>query len=200
MNEAMKRAAAERAAAEIHDGMTVGLGSGTTAAFAVEALARRVAARLQDRLHPDIGAHRRARPPARPDARRFCRASPPSISTSTAPMRWCAHDLVLVKGGGGSLLREKIVACASRRMIVAVDETKLVDRLGPGTIVPVEIEPFGAEVTLERLSGIGCRAAPAPGKRAPVRHRWRTSHRRLRVRGASRIRLPSRRASTPSSG
>jgi ribose 5-phosphate isomerase A len=59
--------------------------------------------------------------------------------------------LRLIKGGGGALLREKIVACASRRMIAIVDESKLVDRLGPGIVVPVEIVRFGCETVLDRL-------------------------------------------------
>lgn len=157
MMEAMKRAAAERAAAEVDDGMTVGLGSGTTASLAIEALARRVAAGLRINCIP---TSERTAALARglgfqlvgfADHRRI----DVDIDGADAVVR---GSLVLVKGGGGSLLREKIVACASRRMIVAVDEAKLVDHLGAGTVVPVEIEPFGAETVLDRLRGIG--AAP----------------------------------------
>jgi ribose 5-phosphate isomerase A len=136
--------------------MLIGLGSGSTASFAVEALARRVAQGLRVECVPTsertaalarqlglalVGFGRR----------------PIDIDIDGAD-RVVRGSLVLVKGGGGSLLREKIVAAASRRMIVVVDETKLVDQLGPGTIVPVEIEPFGSEITLERLAELG--AAP----------------------------------------
>ena len=157
MTEAMKRAAAERAVAEVQDGMTVGLGSGSTASYAVEALARRVAGGLRIACIPTserIAAL----------ARRLGltlvgfathRHIDIDIDGADAVVR---STLVLVKGRGGSLLREKIVAGASRRMIVAVDETKLVDRLGLGTSVPVEIEPFGSETVLDRLAAIG--AAP----------------------------------------
>ncbi len=62
--------------------------------------------------------------------------------------------LALVKGLGGALLREKIVASASRRMIVVVDETKLVERLGDRTPLPVEIVPFGWEVVMDRLAAL----------------------------------------------
>ncbi len=62
--------------------------------------------------------------------------------------------LAMVKGLGGALLREKIVASASRRMIVVVDETKLVDRLGDHTPLPVEIVPFGWEVVMDRLAAL----------------------------------------------
>ncbi|HUK57825.1 MAG TPA: ribose-5-phosphate isomerase RpiA [Stellaceae bacterium] len=154
--ETLKRAAAERAAAEVADGMTVGLGSGTTAAFVIEALARRVAQGLRIVCVPT--SERTANL-----ARRLGLAlvgltdRPVDIDIDGADQVERA-SLVLVKGGGGSLLREKIVALASRRMVVAVDETKLVDRLGPGTIVPVEIEPWGAAATLVRLANVGAAA------------------------------------------
>ncbi len=153
MNEAAKRAAAMRAAAEAEDGMTVGLGSGTTASFAVEALAQRVAEGLRILCVPT--SERTAAL-----ARRLGLAlvalerRPVDIDIDGADLVE-RGSLVLVKGGGGSLLREKIVALASRRMIVVVDETKLVDGFGPGTVVPVEIEPFGAAATLERLAAAG---------------------------------------------
>lgn len=152
MNDAMKRAAAERAAAEVRDGMTVGLGTGTTASLAVEALARRAAQGLRIGCVPTSV---RTAALARRLGLTLVELAQGSIDIdididgADAVVR---SDLVLVKGGGGSLLREKIVARASRRMLVAVDETKLVDRLGPGMIVPVEIEPFGAEVTLAQLA------------------------------------------------
>jgi ribose 5-phosphate isomerase A len=61
----------------------------------------------------------------------------------------------LVKGGGGSLLREKIVAAASRTFIVVVDESKLVPQLGAFPL-PVEVVPFGWEVTAKACAGLGC--------------------------------------------
>jgi ribose 5-phosphate isomerase A len=64
--------------------------------------------------------------------------------------------LNLVKGVGGALLREKMLAAASDRMIVVVDETKLVDRLGANTPLPVEIVLFGWQTVLDRLAAIGC--------------------------------------------
>jgi ribose 5-phosphate isomerase A len=150
---AMKRAVAARAVAEIRDGMIVGLGSGTTASMAVEALGVRVAQGLKIRGLPTsekIAALARSL------------AIP---LTSFAEHRRVDLDIdgadaieqknfVLVKGGGGSLLREKIVASASRRVIVIIDETKLVDRLAPA-IVPVEIAPFGCEATLDHLAASG---------------------------------------------
>jgi len=151
----MKRAAALRAVAEVEDGMVVGLGSGSTAAFALAGLAERVAgglrvlgiptseatAALARRLGiplASLGQHRRI------DL---------TIDGADQVERGTLH---LIKGLGGALLREKIVATASARLIVAVDESKLVDRLGDRTALPVEIVPFGWRTTLDRLTALGC--------------------------------------------
>ena len=146
----MKRAAAGRAAAQVEDGMVVGLGSGSTADFATEALAVRVAAGLRIACIPT--SERTAAL-----ARRLGLALVGFAEHRQIDLDIDGADavergtLTLVKGGGGSLLREKIVACASRRMIAIVDELKLVDRLGPETVVPVEIIAFGWETVLDRL-------------------------------------------------
>jgi len=149
----MKRRAAERALDDIEDGMVLGLGSGTTAAFALEALAPRIAAGLRVAGIPtslstaalarelgipltDFGEHRHI------DL---------TIDGADQVER---GTLSLIKGGGGAMLREKIVASASARMIVIVDETKLADRLGDATRLPVEIVTFGWQTVLERLEGL----------------------------------------------
>jgi ribose 5-phosphate isomerase A len=67
--------------------------------------------------------------------------------------------LNLIKGLGGALLREKIVAEASARMIVVADHTKRVQQLGAATPLPVEIVPFGRELAIEKLEALGCTAA-----------------------------------------
>jgi ribose 5-phosphate isomerase A len=71
--------------------------------------------------------------------------------------------LRLIKGGGGALLREKIVAQASRREVIVVDETKLSDRLGTRMPVPVEAVPFGLRGQIEFLRGLGGTAAVRAG-------------------------------------
>ena len=135
--------------------MIVGLGSGSTAEFAVQALAARVAkglrvegistsertAALARRLGvplTDFAAHRRI------DL---------TIDGADQVER---GTLNLIKGLGGALLREKIVASASARMIVVVDASKLVDRLGGGVPLPVEIVSFGWEAALDSLASAGC--------------------------------------------
>ncbi|MGH6944282.1 MAG: ribose-5-phosphate isomerase RpiA [Geminicoccaceae bacterium] len=150
----LKRAAAEAAVAELEDGIVLGLGSGSTAAFALEALAERVTNGLRVAGIP-TSEHTAAR------ARELgvpltCFAEHRRIDvTIDGADEVEVGSLNLIKGRGGALLREKIVASASRRMVVIVDEGKLVDRLGRRAPVPVEIVAFGWQVTLDRLADLG---------------------------------------------
>lgn len=155
-HDAQKHAAAVRAVAEIEDAMVLGLGSGSTAAFAIEALAVRIAKGLRV-----VGI-----PTSEKTAALARGVGVPLTSFATYSRIDIAIDgadqvergtLNLVKGRGGALLREKIVASASDRMIVVVDETKLVDHLGGNMPLPVEIVSFGWQTTLHRLAAIGCR-------------------------------------------
>jgi ribose 5-phosphate isomerase A len=150
-----KRAAAARAVEEVEDGMVLGLGSGSTAAFAVEALAVRIAKGLRV-----VGI-----PTSERTAALARRLGVPLTSFAEHRRIDVAIDgadqvargtLDLVKGLGGALLREKIVASASDRLIVVVDETKLVDRLGGNTPLPVEIVSFGWQTVIDRLAAIAC--------------------------------------------
>lgn len=150
-----KRAAAEAAVAELEDGMVLGLGTGSTATFAVEALGRRVRDGLKVVGVPTserTAALARERGIALSDLERHDLLD----LTIDGADEVLPGSLALIKGLGGALLREKIVACASRRMTVIVDEAKLVERLGTRAPVPVEIVPFGAAVTLRRLAETGC--------------------------------------------
>ena len=80
--------------------------------------------------------------------------------------------LNLIKGLGGALLREKIVAAASRRLVIVVDQEKLVDRLGEHTPVPVEVTQFGWQATAAALAALGCiperRYTPASSRLSPM--------------------------------
>ncbi|HEY4362150.1 MAG TPA: ribose-5-phosphate isomerase RpiA [Bryobacteraceae bacterium] len=156
--DTLKRAAADSAAALVESGMVVGLGSGSTAAFAVSALAHRVRAGLRM-----VGI------PTSEQTAREARTQGIPLTT------WAEHariditidgadeielvSLSLIKGHGGALLREKIVATASTRLVIVADETKLVERLGRKTTIPVEVIPFGWEVTARRLEDAGAKTA-----------------------------------------
>jgi ribose 5-phosphate isomerase A len=149
-----KRLAARAAAAEVESGMVLGLGSGSTALLALEALAERVAGGLRVAGIPTsertAAAARRLGVPLTSFA-----AHRRVDLTIDGADEVEVGTLDLIKGLGGSLLREKIVAAASERMIVAVDDGKLADRLGRRSPLPVEIVPFGAELTMERIAEAG---------------------------------------------
>jgi len=146
----LKRQTAIRAIEEVRDGMVVGLGSGSTAAFAVEALAARIALGLQVICIPtseQTAALARQHSVPLTDFK----AHPAIDLTIDGADQVDRHGLTLVKGRGGALLREKIVAAASKRLIIIVDETKLFDRLGDPVPLPVEVVPFGYETLIPRL-------------------------------------------------
>ena len=151
----MKRAAAEAAVASVEDGMVLGLGTGSTAAFAVEALGRRVAAGLRI-----VGVPTSERTAAQARGLGIAVAAlderPDIDLVIDGADEVEPGTLALVKGLGGALLREKLVAASSRRMTVIVDESKVVERLGAGRArLPVEVVRFGALATLGRLRAAG---------------------------------------------
>jgi ribose 5-phosphate isomerase A len=152
-----KHAAAARAVEEVEDGMILGLGSGSTAAFALEALAARIAKGLRV-----VGIPTSAKTAAlarRLGERLTSFAEHRHIDVSIDGADHVERGTMnLLKGLGGALLREKIVANASDRMIVVVDDTKLVDRLGGNMPLPVEIVSFGWQTVVDRLAAIGCGA------------------------------------------
>jgi ribose 5-phosphate isomerase A len=155
--DALKRAAAEEAAKLVEDGMIVGLGTGSTAAFAIEALARRHRQGLRF-----VGI-----PTSERTAAQAAAAGIPLTSFAEHRHIDLTIDgadevergtLNLIKGLGGALLREKIVAAASRHLAIIVDGSKLVDRLGTRVPVPVEVVAFGLEATQATLEVLGASA------------------------------------------
>ena len=151
----LKRAAALRAIEEVEDGMVIGLGTGSTAAFVVEGLARRVAAGLRV-----VGIPTSERTAAQ--ARRlgipiatFAEYQRLNLTIDGADEVQLG-SLDLIKGLGGALLHEKIVAAASERLAIVVDQEKLVEQLGEHTPVPVEVTQFGWQATAAALARLGC--------------------------------------------
>jgi ribose 5-phosphate isomerase A len=152
----LKRAAAERAVEFVESGMVLGLGTGSTAAFFVEALAARVGQGLSVIAIPTsertaAQAHRLGIPLAS-----FAEHRQIDLAVDGAD-EVQRTSLDLIKGHGGALLREKIVAAASRRFIVIVDDDKLVNRLGTTGPLPVEVAQFGWEATADALERLDCR-------------------------------------------
>jgi ribose 5-phosphate isomerase A len=160
--EAQKREAAARALSFVEPGMRLGLGTGSTARHFVELLGERVRAGLSVTGVPTSEA-------TRADAERAgvpltTLDETPELDLTVDGADEIAPDLSLIKGGGGALLREKIVAFASSRMIVIADRSKWVSVLGRFPL-PIEIVPFGAGATRRAIEA-AAEAAGAPGAAA----------------------------------
>lgn len=151
----LKRLAAHRAVAEVEDGMILGLGTGSTAAHVVERLGERVAKGLRIKGIPT--SERTAVQARRLGIPIIGFAEHQKIDLTIDGADEVEHGtLNLIKGLGGALWREKIVAAASARFLVVVDHDKLVDRLGAHTPVPVEVARFGWQATACALERLGC--------------------------------------------
>jgi len=145
----LKRLAAESAVAQVLDGMVVGLGTGSTAEFVLQALAARIREGLRITGVP-TSEHAAGR------ARELGISLALDVATDIAIDGADEVDpqFNLIKGRGGALLREKIVAQSSARFIIVVDESKLVARLGMG-LLPIEVVQFGWQATARRLHEVG---------------------------------------------
>lgn len=153
--EALKQRAAEHAVAGIESGMVVGLGTGSTAALAVAAIGRRI--REEGLKIVGIPTSERTAAQARElgiELSGFEQHSTIDLTIDGADAVE-RGSLSLIKGLGAALLREKIVAAASRRMTVMVDETKLRGPIGSFCPVPVEIVKFGWQSTERQLLEAG---------------------------------------------
>lgn len=151
--EALKREAAVRATALVVSGMRVGLGTGSTAKYAIEEIGRRVAAgeltgvvgvatsEASDALARQVGLSVEALDPR-----------PLDLAIDGADE--IDPHLNLIKGLGGALLREKLTEVQARRLIIIADHTKLVSRLGERAPLPVEIARFGFLSTIERIRAL----------------------------------------------
>jgi ribose 5-phosphate isomerase A len=146
----LKKAAAEAASLLVENGMVVGLGTGTTAAFLVASLGKRVREGLRMVAMPTSEATRAHAVAEGITVAGFAEHTRIDLTIDGAD-EIASGSLDLIKGGGGALLREKIVASASDRMVVIADGSKLVDRLGGGFPLPVEIVSFGWEATIGHL-------------------------------------------------
>jgi ribose 5-phosphate isomerase A len=149
-----KRAAARAAADEVRTGTAIGLGTGSTVAFALERLAER---------RRDSGLDFVGVPTSEATAARARELGLPLTTLEEAGRLDLTIDgadevdpaLQLVKGGGGALTREKIVAAASDRFLVIVDATKLVPHLGATFRLPIEVLEFAWPVTARHIEELG---------------------------------------------
>nr|MBC7245710.1 ribose-5-phosphate isomerase RpiA [Chloroflexota bacterium] len=152
----LKQMAAARAVEMVTNGMVLGLGTGSTARYAVEMIGER----LRDgRLRDIVGV------PTSSETERIAKeVGIPLTTLREHPVIDLTIDgadevdphLALIKGLGGALVHEKIVARASRRVVIIVDDSKLVQVLGTKAPLPVEVIPFGWGTYLKQLKGFGC--------------------------------------------
>jgi ribose 5-phosphate isomerase A len=154
---AMKKEAAEYAVRYVQSGMTVGLGTGSTAIFAI----RHIGALLQSGELKDIIGFATSK--ASWDAAvelnipMMTEDLPKNIDVTIDGADEVDPLLNLIKGGGGALLREKLVAQASAREIIVVDESKLSPRLGTKHVLPIEVLPFGWKSQARFLESLGAK-------------------------------------------
>jgi ribose 5-phosphate isomerase A len=148
-----KQLAAEDAVKLIQDGMTVGIGTGSTSAFAIEAISERIKGGLSIKA---VASSIRSEELAK------------NAGIILIPFSEVEHidlyidgadevdpNLNLIKGGGGAMLREKILAFHSKEFVVIVDGSKTVTHLGK-FLLPVEVVPFAMELTVRQLQKLGC--------------------------------------------
>lgn len=150
-----KRAAAERAVEQVVDGMRLGLGTGSTARHVLDVLGER---RARGELNDIVGV-----PTSSATAEYAGRLGIPLVTLDAVTTLDLAIDgadefdpaLNLIKGLGGALLWEKVVAAAAQRLVIVVDESKRVRRLGEKVPVPVEVVPYGWRTQLARFRDAG---------------------------------------------
>jgi len=144
----LKRAAADKALELVRDGMLLGLGSGTTARYFTEGVGKLVADGMKLRGVPTSRATAEL---AAANGIAVVEEIVGQIDLAIDGADEVDPQLDLIKGRGGALFREKLVAAAAKRFVVVVDESKMVQRLGVG-VLPVEVLPFLWRTTAERLA------------------------------------------------
>jgi ribose 5-phosphate isomerase A len=152
-DEAKKRAA-ERAVEMVRDGQVVGLGTGSTSRFAIEALGRRAGEGLRIKGVATSEATAEMARGLGLTVLDLNEVAAVDVTIDGADEVDGAFDMI--KGGGGALTREKLVALASGKRVYVVDETKLVERLGERWPVPVEVLPFAWRHAASHIARVGC--------------------------------------------
>jgi len=159
----LKQAAARKALELVQDGMLVGLGSGSTARYFTEGVGELVSR----------GMKIRGVPTSRETAELAVSLGIPIVTELIGPIDLAVDgadevdpELNLIKGRGGALFREKLVAAAARRLVIVVDESKMVAQLG-GVALPVEVLPFLWRSTAERITALGVSLVVRGGEETP---------------------------------
>lgn len=154
----MKRMAAKKALEFVEDGMILGIGTGSTVEYFISKLGKKIKEEKLDII--GIPTSHRTKNLAKENGIPLSTLKDhPEIDLTVDGADEVDPDLNLIKGGGGALTREKIVAFASKKEIIIVDESKLVQKLGMSFPLPIEVIPFGWYPTkLEIEKRFGCKA------------------------------------------
>ena len=166
--EALKRKAGERAVRFVESGMRLGLGTGSTVRHVLDVLAERLSA---GELRDIVGV-----PTSRATESRARELGIPIVTLNDLPRLDVTIDgadevgpgLDLIKGHGGALLWEKLVACATDRLIIVADDSKRVSRIGSRVALPVEVIPFGWATHTPFFAELGCEATLRRREGVPV--------------------------------
>ena len=159
----LKRAAAEKALELVRDGMLIGLGSGSTANFFTQGLGRLVSEGMKVRGVPTSRATAEL---AAANGIQIVTELIGQIDLTVDGADEVEQSLNLIKGRGGALFREKVVAAASKRFVVVVDESKVVKQLGVG-VLPVEVLPYLWRSTAHRVASVATSLTVRGGEEAP---------------------------------
>ena len=154
--DALKKAAAIHAVRFVEPGMTVGLGTGSTAIHAVREIARRYDAGELPGITTFATSAEVARTAGEAGLPLLDQAGPALIDLTIDGADEVDPDKNLIKGGGGAHLRERLVAVIARELVVIVDDSKLVQQLGRAFLLPVEVVSFGLRHTTRRVAATGC--------------------------------------------
>ena len=154
LTDTEKQAAARKSLEYVKDGMVVGLGSGSTATFAIQFLGEQVRQGLKIRGIPTSRASGELARSLNIPLTTFEEVGLTDVTIDGADE--VAPGLALIKGGGGALLHEKIVASSSRKLVIVADEHKMVEHLGRFPL-PVEVIPFAAAPVKKQLETMGAR-------------------------------------------
>lgn len=153
-HDSEKRMAAERSLEFVRDGQVVGLGTGSTAAYFIELLGARVKQGLKVRGIPTSDRSREMAATLGIPLTNFDEVEQIDVTVDGADE--FDPQLRLIKGGGGAMLREKIVASASRQVVIVADSSKQVPVLGKFPL-PVEVVPFAQALVARRIAALGAR-------------------------------------------
>jgi ribose 5-phosphate isomerase A len=155
--EEMKNRAAKKAVEYIEDGMIVGLGTGSTVEYALQSLSEQIKKGLKIQgiptsLRTKKSAIKYSIPLIELDEKIF------DIDITIDGADEVDSNLCLIKGGGGALTREKIIAYHSKKLIIIIDENKITKGLGIDFALPVEVTKFAWQATMKSLENLGCTA------------------------------------------